>query len=173
MNARSIAATALLLAACAQFDTGSVARRRAAEALECEEESVEVTAIGEYRFRGEGCGRTATVTCTAGALEPQCFEEAELLAAGGEAEPAPDPEVAGEVEARIRAGLEARREDVLECVGRDRVAVRVGYAPDGTVEIALSGALHDTPEERCVQDALEGVRVAATGASGVVVHLVR
>lgn len=172
-RARFVIAIALLLSACAQFDTGSVARRRAAEVLECEEPSVEVTAIGAYRFRGEGCGRSVVLACTAAALEPQCLPESELATAGGESEPPPaDPEVAAEIEQRIRAGLEARSEDVLACVGRDRVAVRVGYAPDGSVDVALQGTLHDTPEERCVQDALEGVRVAATGTSGVVVHLV-
>ncbi len=164
---------AIVRSAGAQWDTGTVARRRAAELLECEEQSVEITAVGAYRYRGEGCGRDVVVACTAAALEPQCLRESELASAGGEEEPEVDPEAAGRIEEHVRAGLEARRDDVLACVGRDRVAVRVGYAPDGSIDIALQGALHETPEERCVQDALEGVRVAATGASGVVVHLVR
>ncbi|HEY8427450.1 MAG TPA: hypothetical protein VIL20_03715 [Sandaracinaceae bacterium] len=174
--ASTVAAGALALAACAQFDTGSVARRRAAQVLECDEPSTRIEAVGAYRFRGRGCGRSVVLACTAAALEPQCFPESELVASGGEdrgEREAAGPAAAANVEARIRAGLDARREDVLACVGLERVAVRVDYAEDGRVEIALQGALNGTPEERCVQDALEGVRVAATGTSGTVVHLVR
>src|SRR5690606_19240692 len=107
---------------------------------------------------------------TAGALEPLCIDERELTSAGGES--AVEPEPSEGVEANIRAGLDGRREDILACVARDRVAVRVAYAPDGSVEVRLQGELEGTPEERCVQQALEGVRVAP-GAAGTVVHLVR
>ncbi len=170
---------ALALAGCARFDTGAVARSTAARLLECPERNVELHPVGEYRFRAEGCGRSVALACTASELEPECLRESEIASAGGEA-PAPEEEAEHvatsepdtDVEARIRAGLDARSEDVLACVGRDRVAVRVGYAPDGSVDVALQGALHGSPEERCVQDALDGVRVPATGGSGVVVHLV-
>lgn len=160
-----------MLASCGQIDTGSVAHQTAARLLECDSESTEITALGAYRYRGEGCGRSVVLACTAAALEPTCLGQGELATSGGEvdAEPA-DAAASEEVEDHIRAGLEARREDVLACVGRERVAVRVGYAPDGSVDVSLQGALHDTPEERCVQDTLEGVRVAA-GAAGTVVHL--
>jgi len=161
---------AISLTGCAQIDTGSVAHRTAARLLECEPESTELTALSSYRYRAEGCGRSVQVACTAGALEPVCVGESELASAGGEVEAPAEPEASEAIEERIRAGLEARREDVLACVGRDRVAVRVGYAPDGSVDVTLQGALHDTPEERCVQNALDGVRVA-TGAAGTVVHL--
>jgi hypothetical protein len=80
---------------------------------------------------------------------------------------------AAAIEVRIRAGLDARREDVLACVGRERVAVRVTYDGEGAVRITLQGALEGSPEEGCVRAALEGVRVPGTGASGAVVHLVR
>lgn len=164
------ATLALALLACGSIDTGTVAHRTAARLLECDAESTEITALSSYRYRGQGCGRTVMVACTAAALEPQCLAESELATAGGEREEPASAEASEEVEARIRAGLEARRDDVLACVGRDRVAVRVGYAPDGSVDISLQGALHETPEERCVQDTLEGVRVAG-GAAGTVVHL--
>jgi hypothetical protein len=51
--------------------------------------------------------------------------------------------------------------------------VRAAYAPDGSVEITLQGALRGSPEERCVQDALDGVRVDAGDQAGVVIHHVR
>lgn len=161
---------ALLVAGCAQFDTGNAARTSAAAALECQEQNTTVTAVSAYRYRGEGCGRSVVVACTAGALEPQCLPEAELASAGGAVERAPEAEASDEIERHIRAGLEGRREDVLACVGRERVGVRVGYAPDGSVDVTLQGELHESPEERCVQDALEGVRVGR-GAAGTVVHL--
>jgi hypothetical protein len=199
---RRLLPLALLAAAgCGQFDTGTAARRSLAEHLGCAEAQVEMTQVGAYRYRGEGCGRTATVACTASRLEPECLREGPATA-GGRAMPeddgrgaasavqpspdahradeeptAPPPAVAErpdpDVEAQIRAGLDARREDVLACTGAERVAIRAGYAPDGSVALSLQGALADTPEERCVQDALDGVRVAATGGAGVVIHLVR
>jgi hypothetical protein len=164
------ASLVLLALGCGSIDTGSVAHRTAARLLECEPESTELTALSSYRYRGEGCGRSVMVACTAAALEPQCLAESELATAGAEEEEPASAGASEEVEAHIRTGLEARRDDVLACVGRDRVAVRVGYAPDGSVDVSLQGALHETPEERCVQDTLEGVRVAG-GASGTVVHL--
>ncbi|MGE3634987.1 MAG: hypothetical protein AB7P00_34115 [Sandaracinaceae bacterium] len=84
--------------------------------------------------------------------------------------PAPAP--AG-IESMIRDGLDARRDDVLACVSRDRVAVRAAYAADGTVTLSLSGELAGSAEEGCVRAALDGVRVAATDAGGVIIHLVR
>ena len=57
--------------------------------------------------------------------------------------------------------------------GDKRPAIRAAYAPDGSVDLTAQGALSGSPEERCVQDALDGVRVPATGQAGVVVHLVR
>ena len=184
---------ALVLAAtfvgCAQIDTGSQALRALAESLDCPEARVAMTQVGAYRYRGEGCGRDTTVVCTASRLEPTCLHEATAGGAVARAEqgdpaeePATDaserpPTVAATpdatVEAQIRAGLDARREDVLACVGRDRVGVRAGYAPDGSVAFSLQGDLTGSPEEACVADALDGVRVPANGEAGVVIHLVR
>lgn len=78
----------------------------------------------------------------------------------------------GAAEAAIRRGLDSRAGDVMACVDRDRVAVRVTHHTDGTVRVALTGDLSGTPEEGCVRSALGDVRAPA-GASGVVLHLVR
>lgn len=168
---------ALLIATCcfgcATFDTGSVARTRAQALLGCED--VEMEQLGAYRFRGTGCGDTIVVACTAAALEPVCLRESDERTVHHEPEreePIPDTADSG-IEAQIRAGLDSRRADVLACAGEDRAAVRVAYAPDGSLDITLQGALRGTPEERCVQDALDGVRVDASDRGGVVVHLVR
>lgn len=176
-----------VLVGCAQFDTGSAARRRVAELLDCDEEELSVSEVAAHRYRGEGCGGTAEVVCTAAALEPTCVRQRISSTAGAESydddelarEPdaSPDGEAregsrAG-VEARIRSGLDARREDILACVGSERVAVRVAYEPDGRVQVSLQGPLAGSAEEGCLRAALTGVRVAASGAPGVVVHLVR
>jgi len=160
-------ALALLAAGCSGIDLGDAARRDTAEALQCPSEEVALEQLGEYRYRGDGCGREVVVACTASALEPRCFPQS----MGGDAqeqtaEPPPD------VEATIRGGLEARRDDVLACVGRARVGVRAAYTGEGVVSLSLQGDLADTPEEACVRDALGGVRVAATGEEGVIIHLV-
>ena len=163
---------------CNQFDTGSAAQASAARILECPQSQVEITAVGAYRYRGEGCGQHVVLTCTASRLEPECLRVADLVSSGGEEDdddalPTPDTEADEEIETLIRAGLEARRDDVLACAGTQRVAIRAAYAPDGSVDLTAQGALSDTAEERCIQDALDGVRVPATGGAGVVVHLVR
>ena len=172
------ASAALLLLGCG-IDTGDAARRDAARALRCPRETVEMEQTGAYRYVGRGCGREVVVTCTASQLEPSCVPHDEIASAGGrdegedEAAPEVDEEPDPEIEARIRAGLDARRDDVLACAGRSPVAVRVAYAPDGSVDLTLQGELSGSAQQRCVQDALDGVRVAASGRAGVVVHLVR
>lgn len=185
----------LFLLGCAQFDTGSAARRSAADLLDCPENEVSMTQVGAYRYRGEGCGGSVSVACTSASLEPRCLREGNT--AGGEELVLEEPDHDGQaddarpgepveedpprvaetpdagIEAQIRAGLDARRDDILACVGRERVAIRAGYAPDGSVALSLQGDQAGTAEERCVQDALDGVRVAATGEAGIVVHLIR
>ena len=178
-------ASSILLFGCAQFDTGAVARMSAAELLDCPENAVTMTQVGAYRYRGEGCGGEVSVACTSAALEPHCLREGDTSGdeelvldeddeeGGDEIEPAVSETPDEGVEAQIRAGLDARRDDVLACTGRDRVAIRAGYAPDGSVALSLQGDQAGSAEERCVQDALDGVRVAATGEAGIVVHLIR
>ncbi len=181
-------ALALALGGCAQFDTGSAARRRSSELLDCDEEDVEIEQVGAYRFRGEGCGRRVEVVCTAAALEPVCFRQSTPTAGGEapfegdelvevdappEAPPSEAPDIeAPDIEARVRAGLDARRDDILACVGQERAAVRVAYEADGAVTISLQGPLEASAEEGCVRSALAGVRVPSSTTSGVVVHLV-
>lgn len=173
------AVLALLLVGCTGIDAGDAARRDAAEALRCPRPQVETEQIGAYRYVGRGCGRVVTVACTASAFEPRCLEVSALTSGGMDESPRVeedaqrDAEPPPETEAQIRAGLRARRQDVLACTGRDRVAVRVAYAPDGSVSLTLQGDLESSPQQRCVQNVLSGVRVAATGTAGVVVHLVR
>ncbi len=163
----------VLLAGCG-IDTGDAARRDAARALRCPRAQVETEQVGEHRYIGRGCGRNVTVTCTASALEPTCLPPSELTAGNEEDEDArADTDAPPEIERQIRDGLTARREDVLACTGLTRVAVRVTYAPDGSIDLSLQGDLSGSAQQRCVQEALAGVRVAATGGAGVVVHLVR
>jgi hypothetical protein len=50
--------------------------------------------------------------------------------------------------------------------------VRVRYALDGSVTVALAGDLEGSPEEGCVRAAIGGVRVEP-GHEGVVMHLLR
>lgn len=179
----------ILASGCASFDTGSVARSSAAELLACNEAALEMSQVGAYRYRVAGCGGEVTVACTASALEPRCLRVSDAAPvaadvedhAPGEVEPSqtvapdrgPDREQQQAQEARIRAGLDARKDDVLACVGAERAAVRVAYAADGTLTFGLQGALAGSPEERCVVDALDGVRAPASGRAGVVVHLLR
>jgi hypothetical protein len=171
---RAILVLCACCAGCATFDTGSVARTRAAALLGCED--VEMEQLGAYRFRGTGCGDSVTVACTAAALEPVCIREAVGRRVTDE-QPEQDEAVADTaspaIEAQIRAGLDARRADVLACAGVDRVGVRVAYAMDGSLDVTLQGDLRGGPEERCVQDALDGVRVDASDRAGVVIHLLR
>lgn len=156
----------LALAGCAQMDTGTAARRDVANAIQCPRAAIELEQLGDYRYRGRGCGREVVVACSSSTLEPHCYaERAEDAEGASTAAPA-------DVERVIRGGLEARREDVLACVGRERIGVRVVYDADGEVTFMLQGELADSPEEACVRDALDGVRVAATGDEGVIVHLV-
>lgn len=97
---------------------------------------------------------------------PEAEDEGPLAGA----EPGADP--TAEIEARIRGGLDARRDDVLACTNRSATVVRVRYAVDGSIALTLGGDLEGSPEEGCVRAALGGVRVAP-GHVGVVMHLVR
>lgn len=194
MRGRLVCALAAMAAlpSCASWDTGTVAHESAAAALSCRVDDTEMEQLGAYRYRGRGCGAHVVVACSASSLEPVCLRESEVVTAGDvqlaarvPAEPAEDTEPAEgtpppfdeepnpDVEARIRAGLAGRRDDILACTGLSRVGVRAAYAPDGSVAFSLQGDLADTPEQGCVANALDGVRVAATGHAGVVIHLVQ
>lgn len=108
---------------------------------------------------------------------------AETTTADAEREPPSGPDADDEappthgaeielIEARIRGGLDAHRDDVLACTGRSASVVRVRYALDGSITLTLAGDLEGSPEEGCVRAAIGGVRVSA-GHEGTVMHLVR
>jgi hypothetical protein len=101
-------------------------------------------------------------------VDPRVDEGIDEAHARAEVEPTgPTP-----AEAAIRRGLDARSADILACVDRSTVAVRVNHAADGSLSITLSGDLRSSPEEGCVRAAIGDVRVPG-GEPGVVVHLVR
>ena len=189
----------LALAACGtSWDAEYQARERAEAALECRE--VTLVKISDVRFRASGCGGVLEVLCSSGHNEPVCLvgrarEEghvsglaeagsgSETTTADAEIEPPSGPDADDEappthgaeielIEARIRAGLDAHRDDVLACTGRSASVVRVRYALDGSITLTLAGDLEGSPEEGCVRAAIGGVRVS-TGHEGTVMHLVR
>jgi hypothetical protein len=162
----------LLLAGCGAFDTGTVARREAARALDCAEDAVSVEETGYYRYRGVGCAGRVDLACSMGRRDPVCLIVDGALAAVGGEEAAPVASEA-EVAQAIRTRLEGRRDDLLACAGAARLAVRVTYAADGSVVIALQGERSGSPEEACVRDVLRGARLPPPGRGGVVVHLLR
>lgn len=189
---------AVLVAACGQWDDQTAAREHAREAMGCFD--VEVERTEAHRFHATGCGGEADIVCSEGSLSPVCIRVAARGTSGGEARPDeedqdvdvdvdaatdehvdeavvtgdPDPAPAGPTaaEVAIRRGLDARAADVIACVDRSSIAVRVNHAADGTVSVTLSGDLRSSPEEGCVRAALGDVRVPP-GEPGVVVHLVR
>lgn len=167
---------ALEVSACSDWDTETQARERAVAVLGCHE--VVVASRSHERFRIEGCGRSVDVLCTSGRNDPTCIagrpSDATLsdVGAGGEVPPPPEAPPTSGREAVVRAGLDARRGDVLACASRPSVVVRATYASDGSVVFGLNGELAGSPEEGCVRAALDGVRVEP-GEAGVVLHLVR
>lgn len=179
----------LCLLACGSWDDQAAATTFARETLHCFDVAVERTEA--HRFHARGCEREGDIVCSEGSLNPVCIRVAARNTSGGEAgseggetedvevastegdEPEPAPvETVSPQEQAIRRGLDARSEDVLACVDRPSVAVRVNHAADGSLSITLSGDLRDSPEEGCVRAAIGPVHVPP-GAPGVVVHLVR
>lgn len=190
---RLVLAAYVLLAACGQWDDQNRAIEVAREALGCFD--VELERTENHRFHAAGCGGSADIACSEGSLNPVCIRVAARGTSGGEvvdevdeletdpdapsdgsiAASAPGEEASdlpSEAELAIRRGLDARAADVLACVDRPSVAVRVTHAADGHLTIALSGDLRGSPEEGCVRAALGDVRGPA-GEPGVVLHLVR
>jgi hypothetical protein len=81
--------------------------------------------------------------------------------------------VADAVASRIRNALDDHAGDIVACVGREPVAVRVRYVPEPPLQIGLQGDLAGTAEETCVVDALRKLAVDVQGTAGEVIHLVR
>jgi hypothetical protein len=77
------------------------------------------------------------------------------------------------VAARIRNALDDHASDIVACVGREPVAVRVRYVPEPPLQIGLQGDLAGTAEEACVVGALRTLAVEVQGTAGEVIHLVR
>jgi hypothetical protein len=77
------------------------------------------------------------------------------------------------VAARIRNALDDHASDIVACVGREPVAVRVRYVPEPPLQIGLQGDLAGTAEETCVVGALRTLTVDVQGTAGEVIHLVR
>jgi len=192
----SIALLGSALVGCGEWDDQGAARDFAREQMGCFD--VEIERTEAHRFAVEGCARQIDVVCSEGSLHPICIEVALRGTSGGEAGEIDDPghevvdldprveEGIDEAHARveieapgpspaetaIRRGLDARSADILACVDRSTVAVRVNHAADGTLSITLSGDLRSSPEEGCVRAAIGDVRVPGA-EPGVVVHLVR
>lgn len=189
------ALTPLLLVACGEWDDQGAARDFAREHMGCFD--IEVERTESHRFSVDGCERRIDVVCSEGSLHPICIEVALRGSSGGddgeddpghevvdvdprvdegidEAHARADVEPTGPTPAEmaIRRGLDARSADILACVDRSTVAVRVNHASDGSLSITLSGDLRSSPEEGCVRAAIGDVRVPG-GEPGVVVHLVR
>jgi hypothetical protein len=101
------------------------------------------------------------------ALAPVAPAEHATDDAPARAQDAPD------LEARIRAHLDAHREDVLACVNAPRAVLQVAYAPDGKAVVSLQGAEAGGPLEGCVRAVLGAIPVQGADEPGTVVHLVR
>lgn len=188
---KTILVASATLVACASFDASVRARHLATEALACD--AVALEPRGEAVWHAEGCGRAIDVACTTAHAEPQCTRvrlrtsqaasrsDASMRAAPEDAVPSrrsrePSGETRGPSgetrEQALRTVLEARRQDVLACVERDRVAVRARWDAQGAVTLALLGDLAGSPEEGCVRAALDDFR-APPGEPGEIVHLLR
>lgn len=71
---------------------------------------------------------------------------------------------------QARGALNARREALLACAGRDVIGIRSSWDAAGTLSISLQPPLAGGPEEECVRSQLSGVRIGAT-SPGEVVHV--
>jgi hypothetical protein len=83
------------------------------------------------------------------------------------------PDAEWDVESALRDAVDAHASTVLVCTSQQPVAVALSWTADGALTIALRGALHGTPEEGCVAQALDGIRVPATGRTGTILHPVQ
>jgi hypothetical protein len=119
----------------------------------------------------------AAAPSTAATVEQAGSAPDEEATSAAPAEPQADAATASlppHVQARIRAHLDALREDILACVDAERAPVRVERTSDGGQTVALQGAGAGTPAEGCV-GAVVGSLPFEEGAdeAGVILHLVR
>ncbi|MEM9191637.1 MAG: DUF4156 domain-containing protein [Myxococcota bacterium] len=86
---------------------------------------------------------------------------------------APHPSAAArDLERRIRALLDAHRDDILACIAEERTALRVRVAA-GVMEIRIHGPMGGSPEEACVQSLFAPNVFENALADHEVVHVVR
>ncbi|UJR78861.1 hypothetical protein [Sandaracinus amylolyticus] len=81
----------------------------------------------------------------------------------------PEPPARGSAEEMLRAALDARRADIHRCAGVGVIPVRVSWAADGSVSLALEAPLAGSAAESCVRAAVVTPRVPA-GTAGEIVH---
>jgi hypothetical protein len=84
---------------------------------------------------------------------------------------APQPRDSGDDDA-VRAALDARVTDILDCAGADRAVVRVAWESAQPPTVSLEGDLAGSPNEGCVRAMLRDALPELQATSGVVVHLV-
>jgi hypothetical protein len=70
----------------------------------------------------------------------------------------------------LRDAIERHKEDVLACVGADRVAV-VAESKEGKMHVGLHGNLANSAEEECVQHVLKDLKPSAKDER--VIHVVK
>jgi hypothetical protein len=125
-----------------------------------------------YFYTGPANARILTALTSGGASSPPSHAEA-TSAPGAAADSGPTGAAPSDIEAGIRAHLDAHREDVLACVNAPRAVLQVAYAPDGQALVSLQGADAGGPLEGCVRAVLGAIPVQGAEEPGTVVHLVR
>jgi hypothetical protein len=76
------------------------------------------------------------------------------------------------VESEVRAGLDRRRDDILQCTAGEPATIVVAYSATGELSFSLAGTLAGTPAEVCVRSSLGQPTIDTQGRAGAVTHLV-
>jgi hypothetical protein len=117
---------------------------------------------------------TAAVPPPAGSETPVTAESGAPAPTGSGAPAAPSRSAGADtVEARVRARIAENAEAIVACAGKSPVAVEVSYDAEGKLTLALRGAEHGSPAERCMTAALPSLAVEGGGSAGTLIHLVR
>lgn len=87
--------------------------------------------------------------------------------------PAADAEETPAVEVEARALVDRHRDAILECAGRDQMAVTASWTAEGEVTLSLRGDLEGGDEQACVRAATEGLRLDDAAEPGRVIHFIR
>jgi len=149
-------------------------RSRASLEMSCPQPQLQLVQLAEQTMGVQGCGRRATyvVRCEtrSGLSECQWVANGQAVAAPPPPPPPGGPPPMSPLEVTLHQGLDAHREAISTCTGGAAAEVLATYAPDGSVEFTLAGALGGTFAERCVRNALGPVHLDTHGTSGVVHH---